>query len=438
VTLARRSAFLLFGDLPKIGPYLTELRSRGLAILTITGLAESSLERAAAARTEVPGHPFASIDELSRLSGSDHQPVLAQVTEWSDRYAIVGAFSAAETFVEAAALVDDLLGLPGVGLRAARVCRDKYLQRQYLRDWSPRSVLLTSSTAARARELVTDWFPVVVKPTHLYSSIGVRLIADAAQLDAYVAEMQPDARVLVEECVTGPEFSVESIVVAGAPVAASITQKATNEGTTRCFVELAHTAPAADLSEGDTGRIREANAAVIARLDFGTGMTHAEYRVTDSGRVVLMEVAARPGGGGIPFLYHHATGESMEAALIAAALGEKVDYPEPTRAARQVYLDQRPGVLRGVSVTDPALPAPTWVVDTGIWPAPRPGARTDPPTVREILVLKARGEALGTITESSSRAVTLLFDAATHAELDLLEARLRSAVVVDVDGTPSH
>ena len=39
----------------------------------------------------------------------------------------------------AAAVVADLLGLPAPGLRAARVCRNKYLQRRYLAAWSPRS-----------------------------------------------------------------------------------------------------------------------------------------------------------------------------------------------------------------------------------------------------------------------------------------------------------
>lgn len=430
--MSKRSAFILFGDLPKISPYLDAINDRQLAALVVTGEPGSALERSAAKFVHSPGHGLASIDELTFQRGSDVAGVNERITDWSRRYDLVGVFSAAETFVEAAGLATDLLGLPGTGLRASRVCRNKYLQRIYLPQWSPRCALLTATSAAQVRAKAERWLPVVAKPLALYSSINVRLISDRDGLDEFVSNLPVDGQFLIEERVIGREVSVESIVNHGAPVHASMTLKATNEEGSDRFVEIAHTVPAYGFSAPETRRILDANTAIIDRLAFGTGMTHAEYRITEDGQPILMEIAARPGGDGILALHHLATGASMEAALVATALGEDIRYPKPVRYSRQLYLPHVPGTLADVSVGSD-FPAPDWLTETGVWPKPLPAQDNAPPTVHRLMVLKRRGEILNTITESANRAVTVVFDAPTVAGLDALERRLTSSVRIHVD-----
>lgn len=427
------SGFILFGDLPKLRPYLLELHARDMAILVITGPATSSLERRAAGFLSASNHPFELIESVRRLPGDDLVGILDQVMTWRARHHIVGAFAAAEPFVEAAGVVTDLLDLPGVSLRASRVCRNKLLQRQYLSAWSPPSRMVTAGTIDTVSEVWAGPFPVVVKPLTLWSSIGVQKFDDPQALAAHLQDLDPELRVLLEQFVSGREFNVDALVVDGEPYFSAITQKGTNEAATPFFAELIHTLPPTNLSQIESERVHRTHADVISSLDFGTGMAHAEYRVKDDGGVVLVEIAARPPGDGCLALYHLATGQPIESALIEASLGRPASYAEIRRRARQIYLEHEPGRLQSVTVDWPGLSEPAWLSEVGVWPVPQPGKPDDPPTLREVMVLKERGEALVPITQSSARAVTGIFDAPLSSNLDEIDARVRCAIHVEVD-----
>jgi hypothetical protein len=433
VATHRTPAFLLFGDLHKIGPYLTELRARDLAVLVVAGRGGSSQAEQAVAMLGKPDHPFAGITEVSLRDGDDVNGVVDQSLRWARRYDIVGALVTAEVYVEPGALVCDLLGLPGVGLRASRVCRNKFLQRRYLSQWSPRSILATGPADVDGDIA----FPVVVKPLTLESSAGVRLVPAPRALAKILTGLTRGTELLVEERVEGREYNVDTIVIDHEPVVTMFTQKGTNEDTTEFFVELAHTTPATNLSRDEADRITKVQAAVIERLDLGTGMAHAEYRLSNDGRVVLMEIAARPPGDGCLPLYRLATGQAVEPVLLDAALGRPAGYTAvPRRRARQIYFDHAPGILSDVRLDWPGQVRPCWVAETtGLWPTVRPADRTAAADLRELLVLKKRNEPLLSITESSTRAVTALFDAPLDADIDAVEARVRKAVTIDIQRT---
>jgi hypothetical protein len=435
---SKRPGFILFGDLHKIGPYLTHLYARDLAVLLVVGQGGSSLARRAIEMLGAPDHPFAGLADVSFREGGDLTGIVDQAVRWAGTYEIVGVLPAAEAYVEPGAVVCDLLGLPGVGLRASRVCRNKFLQRRYLREWSPRSTLVTRAadwTATRLAGELGGRFPLVVKPPTLESSIGVRLVQDAAALADCLAGLEPSDELLLEERVEGREYSVDSIVVGGEVIATMITEKGTNEESSEFFVELSHTTPPTNLSDNESRRIVQANTAVIERLRLETGGTCAEYRLAEDGRVVLMEIAARPPGDGCLWLHGLATGDPVEPALIDAALGRPTTYSEtPRRRARQVYFDQSAGVLSDARLDWPSGADPRWLVETtGVWPPMPPVEQHSPPTLHEILVLKRRGERLPPLVDSSMRAVTALFDAPLGADIDAMEARVRKAVNVRIE-----
>ncbi|TVT11368.1 ATP-grasp domain-containing protein [Amycolatopsis bartoniae] len=440
--VGRRPAFILFGDLHKIGPYLADLDRRGLAVLLVSGRGGTSLARRAREMLGKPGHPLGAVADVLLTDGGDSAGIADRAAQWAERYRVVGALAVAEVFVEPAALVCDLLALPGVGPRASVVCRNKALQRRYLEHWSPLSVLVQRGGAGtdeigrdRYREVparFTDRFPTVVKPLTLESSMGVRVARDEEELFALLAGLGPRSEILVEERVSGREYNVDTIVVDGELLTTMITQKGTNERSTNYFVEVAHTTPPTNLDPGEKRRIERTHGSVVKRLRFGTGMAHAEYRLTDDGRVVLMEIAARPPGDACLPLYELATGQPVEPALIDAALGGATTYPGcPARRARQLYFEHTPGRLAEVRVDWPEPVRPRWLADTtGIWPEFRPTGARDPLRLHEVLVLKRRGEQLGAITDSSGRAVTAVFDAPLDADIDVAEMRVRDAVTV--------
>ncbi|EDY52786.1 DabC [Streptomyces clavuligerus] len=407
------------------------IAARGLRSLVVTGPPQWPLEEVAVSYVGRPGHPFEAVERLEFLAAGDLAGILRQVVAWAAEYDIRGVFASSETFVEPGWQTADLLGLPGVGPRAARVCRNKHLQRLYLAEWSPVSVL-SSGSRETVLTALADRYPLISKPLDLYCSIGVRVIRDQEALAAHLDEVAPESPVLLEQRVSGREFSVETIVADGVPVFSGVTQKSTNEEEGDFFVEMGHTLPACNLTEDEAGRLKEAQAAVLARLGFGTGMAHGEYRVLADGRIALMEIAARPPGDGILHLYELATGASIEASVVDAALGLPVRHPEPRRWARQIYFDHAPGKLDGVAVDGHAGVDPFWVVDHGLWPAVEPAGPEAPPGLRKVLVLKARGAGLGPLSDSFGRAVTALFDAPDPRRLEQYDATVREAVRITV------
>jgi biotin carboxylase len=380
------------------------------------------------ARRAHPEHPLAPIADLTWIPGDRHEEVLEQVIRWQANYRIRGVLAFGEDYVGAAGVVADYLGLPSPGLRASRVCRDKFLQRRYLARWSPRSRLLAPGDRRRAAE---EWssFPAVLKPTGREASSGVLRVDGRAELVAALDDYEPSEPLLVEQLVAGHEVSVEALTQDGRIVFASVTGKRTTEACGQYFVEMGHTAPDPELDDVTRDAVLETNQAVLERLAFRDGISHAEYRITEEGRVYLMEIAARAAGDSILTLYHLATGEPMEEAMLAIALGEPAAYPPPRRYARQVYVQHRPGVLHAVHV-DGLDAEVTWLPERWMWPAVQP--TEDASALHMVVVGRNQGDELSDIRQSADRSLMYVIDAASPGHLDALEARCDQAISLDV------
>jgi ATP-grasp domain len=429
---ARPRAFILTGALSVVCKdpiYIDDLRRRDLKVLVITA---AYWRRYAEEHRDDPAHPAGAIDEVAFVDGSVESEgsflpgVIEHAERWRERYDVVGIYAVGETLVEPTGLVADYFNLPFPGLRAARACRSKYLQRWYLPDLSPASVLIPPGGRGSV-DYGHVRFPAVVKPATRHSSQGVRTVHDRAELAAQLDDYPAQETILVEQKITGQEYSVESLIQDGKSLYASVTRKETTDVDSEYFVEMAHTVPAARDDAWDA--VQRANDAMLDRLGLENGITHAEWRVDERGDVHLMEVAARTPGDGIMVLYRLATGQPMEPEILRIALGEPATYPEARRHARQVYLEHRPGTLVDVEVDWPGVEA-RWVNDGTPWPDIPALPADDPPALRAVLVYEARGAELGPIRSSDDRAVTFFIDAPTIAELDEIEERVRRAVMI--------
>jgi biotin carboxylase len=283
----------------------------------------------------------------------------------TDEEPLSGVLAWDEARVLQAAKVAEALGLPGGDPDVAMRCRDKHLTRAALQAAGvpqPRSVLVSDVDEALATAESVG-YPVVLKPRAMAASLGVVRVDSAAEL----LDLFPFARdvsipgswrydeILVEECVTGEEISVDSAVHAGAVYPMFLARK--QIGYPPYFEEVGHVVDAADplLADETIQRVvRDAHQA----LGFIDGMTHTELMLTAEGPNVI-EVNGRLGGGLIPYLGLYTSGIDPGLAAAAVACGRAPDVT-PTRrlagAVRFFYPDHDDTVIGSVGLDVAALP----------------------------------------------------------------------------------
>ncbi|WP_425286479.1 ATP-grasp domain-containing protein [Actinopolyspora xinjiangensis] len=387
---------------------ITDIAERGLAPLVIVGPTTDLAKLTS--HMEDNTHPLSRIAAVRQLPDAGVSGVLASVQDWLRDFDVSGVICSGEVFVDPAGALSEALGLPGPGSWASRVCRDKVMQRVILRDYGPSWRAFAPHERDTAASSV---YPCVVKPAGRMFSSGVVRVSDDSQLRAALTAYKPDETILVEELVTGPEFSVEALVHNGELLWSGVTAKMTNEASSRYFTEVGHTSPA-DLPPSQREALVAANAAILKDLRFESGITHAEFRMC-GGQPVLMEVAARLPGDAITMLWHLATGQPLEPAIVDLALGVRPEYPVPTRRAVQHFIEHSPGRLTDVRCEGQTV---SWIADDGYWPTVAPSSANAPARCASVMVGLPRGAELGPLNDSSGRSASVIVDLPWDAEPD--------------------
>ncbi len=222
---------------------------------------------------------------------------------------VLAVLPGVEYGAEFAARLAERYGLPSATFAAARTFRDKHALRTLtaaagIRNPASREV----STLEEAREFVREHpGAVVIKPANRQGSVGTRIVAAGADLDAewraaleleeapYVPFRQLAIRMLVEEYVEGPEYSVEMLVQRGRSLFANVTAKLLHPGPRP--VEYGHLIPA-DIPAELTEALVDATAEVVDVVGMHTGTVHCEWIVRD-GEPYLVECAGRLPGDSI-------------------------------------------------------------------------------------------------------------------------------------------
>jgi biotin carboxylase len=216
-------------------------------------------------------------------------------------------------------------------------------------------------------------FPVVLKPLGLSGSRGVIRANDArefaaarARIAALLARPQIRAartgledQILVEEYIDGREFAVEGVLTGGHLQTLAIFDKPDPlDGP--FFEETIYVTPSREPAAIQAG-LAEHVARAAQALALYQGPIHAECRITQAGKIYVLEVAARPIGGLCSRVLSFVRGadgsrESLESVLIRHALGQSIDHyaREPQAAAVMMIPIPRRGVYKGVSGEDRA------------------------------------------------------------------------------------
>lgn len=308
---------------------------------------------------------FPLVEETVVLDTKDVEGHVRLACRLASRGELVGVYTEGADVELTVAEAARAAGLPGVDPAAARICSDKAeFRRVCAAAGLPGPRFREVRNLSEARRAVREiGLPVIVKPLDNSASRGTRKLTSADDLhDAVVDALRftSGESVLVEECLQGPEQSVETIV--------------DRDGTLhRCnivdrpfafdpfSIELGHDNPTSSSEEEQEllYRLVEATARTVG-IDLGAAK--ADTMLTDRGPVVL-ELTARLSGG-----FHaqctsplaHGTNEIK--ATLDLALGRRLDpddlAPSCRRHAVCRALFPEPGRIASISGIDDALAIP--------------------------------------------------------------------------------
>lgn len=295
---------------------------------------------------EGAAHPLLGAANVLTTDTNDPTTLGPHVERLHDVLGFDGVLTSCDYYLPTVATLAERLGLPGPSATAVATACRKDLTRQKLADAGlagPGFAVCEGvpQATATAREL---GFPLVVKPVDLCAGMYVRRVEDEEELAracTAIADFPLNARgqrrapvVLLEELLTGPEVSVETVSFEGRTHVVGVTDKSV--GGAPAFVETGHMFPAA-LPDADLRAAEEAARLALDALGLDGVVAHTELKLTPQGPRVV-EVNPRPAGNRITELVRHVTGVDLAAACVEVALGRR---PE---------LDARPTGLRSAAV----------------------------------------------------------------------------------------
>lgn len=187
------------------------------------------------------------------------------------------------------------MGLTGNSLESTEKSTNKHKMRKCFelnKDPSPRSILVSSVTDLDGIKLD---YPVIVKPLDRSGSRGITKLDDGNGLQEAIEEAKRQGfqkQALVEEFVSGQEYSVEYVSWNGNHRFLAITRKYTT-GSPH-FIETGHLQPAA-LDEAVLNKVKEIIPHALSGLGVKFGASHSEIKITDSNDIKIIEIGARMG-----------------------------------------------------------------------------------------------------------------------------------------------
>lgn len=277
-----------------------------------------------------------------RVVGSKQiDDIVAAARAWHAVERFDGVLTYSESAVLAVALVAEALGLPGVGADAARTSRNKLLMRRaHERGGVPRPRFrLVPDLSAALATAAEFGYPVILKPTLGAASNFVFRVdgpddlrlrfpqaAEGMQRMSWFT-MEPDSvdlgphGLLIESFLEGPEMLIEALAWDGEVYLGSIVDRVTVEGDT--FDDDVHHAPTS-LDPDQLAAVHRAVTAAAHAQGIRRSAMHAEIRF-HGGAPHLLEIAIRPGGGGLDYFARISAGYCPIRATMDVARGVRPD-----------------------------------------------------------------------------------------------------------------
>ena len=249
------------------------------------------------------------------------------------------------------------LGLPGISMDTAIKSTDKGEMIKAFKEHgveSPWFHIIDNVTVLNAL-LPHLSYPCILKPTDNAGSRGVMLVKSVDELIAayqYSVSQSRGGLVILEEYMTGPEVSVEVMVVDGEPHVLQVTDKLTTGAP--YFVEMGHNQPSM-LPAEDVEKIKDLACRAVKSVGINCGPSHVEIKLTPTGPK-MVELGARMGGDCITtHLVPLSTGIDMIKATIDVALGLTPDItPTLHKGSAIRFFDASCGIVSAIEGVEEA------------------------------------------------------------------------------------
>jgi biotin carboxylase len=345
-----------------------------------------------------------------------------------------GVVTFVEHSVPAAAAVAASLGLPFISERTAQVARDKYAMRvAFAAEDVPQPGFGLARTVDEARGTAERiGFPLVMKPLIGGGSMYVRRVNDVGELVEHFEPIRRGAwdsvdydplyesvlaeyrgSIMLEAYLAGAEISVESLVIDGETHVVAIHDKPLPMNGPY-FAEVYYTTPSRLPAEVRT-RVLEITAAAHRAVGIHMGATHTEFRIQEGREPMILETAARLGGGPVFQSLLLSTGVDMVAGLLDVSLGKQPDLtskPESTPTGFYLFFAEKAGRIKAIHGLDEA---------------------NGDPHVRELALYRAVGDEVELPPHTGHAHGHVLFTADTATELDDVFDRLVKTIRLEIE-----
>lgn len=278
-------------------------------------------------------HPLLGAANILTVETNDEAEVLDRVRDLRAALGVDGVLSSCDYYLPLVAAVATEFGLPGPSRESVRTACDKEATRRVCAAAGvPGPAFAVGSRWPELADAAAELgYPLVVKPIDLCGGMYVRRVADASELRAAVEDIAGfpvnargqvrSATVLLEQCLEGPEFSVETVTARGRTTVVGVTDKTLTGAP--WFIEAGHMFPA-DLDPAAADAVAGVAVAAVTALGLDDTVAHTEIRLTADGPR-LIEVNPRPAGNRITELIRRVTGVDLPAVHAELAAGEVPD-----------------------------------------------------------------------------------------------------------------
>ncbi len=355
----------------------------------------------------------------------DIDGLLALARGYYDEGNLHGVFTAGTDFSTSVSYVAEALRLPGIPYEAALNATDKVRMRRVLAEAGvPSPQFCEVSHVGDLDAARVPALPVVVKPVDNMGSRGVRRVEQAGELRDAVADaltFSRSGRVIIEEFIEGPEFSIDALVVDGVMHVCGIADR--HIRFPPHFIEVGHTMPTA-YGDREQSQVVAVLSLAARALGIRDGAAKGDIFLTDRGAMVG-EVAARLSGGYMSgWTYPYASGVPLTEAGMRISLGldpgdlsprrrwtsaERASVSIPGRVSEVIGLEAARAGRRIEKIFERCAPG-----DAVVFPR-----NNTEKTANVISAAPVRDEAIGAAEEAVSRMVFRLVadEKTTHAFL---------------------
>ncbi len=236
-------------------------------------------------------------DEFINISTKDHQSICDEIRKRN--FLVDGVITVGTDMSESVYYISKEFWLDP-GFKDYKKVVNKIEMRKALQEKNVPQPKFTFSTDCR--ELIENRkkaglsFPLVIKPAQSMGARGVKKVLDDKQIETqfYICkEHSFDKRVILEEYMSGPEVSVESLIVNGKYCPMVIGDRHIEKEP--FFIETGHSCPSR-LSKKDINEINRIMELAANALQIHNAPAKGDIKITKKG-VMVGEIAARLSGG---------------------------------------------------------------------------------------------------------------------------------------------